>query len=252
MPELTTDFVAHIADTLFSLPGVVSVTLGGSQALGTATPTSDWDFAIYYRGTFDPDDLRALGWEGQVFDIGAWGGGVFNGGAWVTVQGRKVDVLYRDLDAIDHELAEAAEGRFHWESLMFNLAGIPSYLILAELALNRHLRGVRLPQPEFPQLLRASAARVWRDNAELTLALSAKSYADRGQFAETAAALVTAALQTAHAVLAARGEWVTNEKRLLARAGLRDVDRIIAVAGTDPEALMRSVDEARALFASAG
>ncbi|MER5391250.1 nucleotidyltransferase domain-containing protein, partial [Saccharopolyspora sp. NPDC002686] len=29
-------------------------------------------------------------------------------------------------------------------------------------------------------------------------------------------------------VLAARGEWVTNEKRLLAKAGLRAVDEVIA------------------------
>jgi len=37
-------------------------------------------------------------------------------------------------------------------------------------------------------------------------------------------------MQTAHAVLAGRGEWVTNEKRLLDRAGLRGMDEVITAA----------------------
>ncbi len=44
---------------------------------------------------------------------------------------------------------------------------------------------------------------------------------------EFAGALATAAMQAGHAVLAERGEWVLNEKRLLDRAGLRGVDSLI-------------------------
>ncbi|AIJ26864.1 nucleotidyltransferase domain protein [Amycolatopsis methanolica 239] len=94
-------------------------------------------------------------------EIGGWGGGVFNGGAWLTIDGRGADVHYRDLDVVEHELAEAREGRFHWEPLMFHLAGIPSYLVVAELAVNRVLRG-SLPEVEFPEVLRKSAPAVWR------------------------------------------------------------------------------------------
>ncbi|GAA2694881.1 hypothetical protein GCM10010412_087330 [Nonomuraea recticatena] len=130
-------FLDPVADRLAALPGVRAVTLGGSRAQGTHTPDSDWDLAVYYRGGFDPADLRALGWEGEVSDIGGWGGGVFNGGAWFTIDDRQVDVHYRDLDVIDHELAEAQEGRFRWEPLMFHLAGIPCYLLVAELAVNQ-------------------------------------------------------------------------------------------------------------------
>jgi hypothetical protein len=67
------------------LPNVRAVTLGGSRAQRTHRPDSDWDMAVYYRGDFDPDDLRALGYPGEVSELGAWGGGVFNGGAWLTV-----------------------------------------------------------------------------------------------------------------------------------------------------------------------
>jgi hypothetical protein len=49
---------------------------------------------------------------------------VFNGGAWLRVQGRPVDVHYRDLDDVEHQVAEAREGRFGIERLMFHLAGV--------------------------------------------------------------------------------------------------------------------------------
>ncbi|MFE9659137.1 nucleotidyltransferase domain-containing protein [Streptomyces sp. NPDC005955] len=225
-------FLDRAAERLAGLPTVCAVALGGSRAEGTHTADSDWDLAVYYRGDFDPADLRALGWPGEVSEVGAWGGGVFNGGARLTVDGRGVDVHYRDLDAVEHELAEAARGRFRWEPLMFHLAGVPSYLVVAELAVNRVLRGT-LPRPDHPRALRGTAPPVWRERAALTLGYARAAHAPHGRVTEVAGALATAALQTAHAVLAARGEWVTNEKRLLERAGLRGVDAI--TTGLRPE-----------------
>ena len=70
-------FLDHVADRLAGLPGVEAVALGGSRASGTHNAASDWDFALYYRGRFDPDALRALGWQGSVSDVGGWGGGIF-------------------------------------------------------------------------------------------------------------------------------------------------------------------------------
>ncbi|OXM52651.1 nucleotidyltransferase domain-containing protein [Amycolatopsis alba] len=243
-------FLAHVAETLAALPAVHAVTLGGSRAQNTHGPGSDWDFAVYYRGGFDPADLRAVGWEGEVSELGAWGGGVFNGGAWLTIDGKQADVHYRDLDAVEHHLAEARQGRFHWEPLMFHLAGVPSYLPVAELAVNRVLRG-DLPRPEYPEALRETAPPIWRGRAELTLRYARGAFVPRGQATEVAGALATAAMETAHAVLAARGEWVTNEKQLLRRAGLRGVDAVVAGLRADPAVLADAVDEAEALFRAA-
>ncbi|MFI6940858.1 nucleotidyltransferase domain-containing protein [Streptomyces sp. NPDC050418] len=243
-------FLAYVTKQLAALPGVRAVTLGGSRAQGTHTAASDWDFAVYYRGAFDPADLRAVGWPGQVSELGGWGGGVFNGGAWLTVEGRAIDVHYRDLDVVEHELAEARAGRFRWEPLMFHLAGIPSYLVVAELAINRVLHG-DLPRPAYPPALRAEAPGSWRERAALTLAYAKANHAPRAQAAEVAGALVTAAMYTAHAVLAARGEWVTNEKTLLERAGLRAVDGIVAGLRPDAEVLAGAVRAAEVLFAAA-
>lgn len=243
------EFLAYVADRLAGLPAVRAVTLGGSRAQGTHGPDSDWDFALYYRGRFDPADLRALGWPGEVSELGAWGG-VFNGGAWLTVDGRPVDVHFRDLAVIEHEIAEAEAGRFRWEPLAFHLAGIPSYLVVGEIATARVLRG-SLPVPAFPEAMRAAAPPVWRRQAALSLRYAQSAYAARGRVTETAGLLATAAMQTAHAILAARGEWVTNEKRLLERAGLRGIDPILSGSDADPALLTRQVEAARALFEEA-
>jgi predicted nucleotidyltransferase len=242
-------FLDTTADRLAALPAVRAVTLGGSRAQGTERPDSDWDLAIYYRGAFDPDDLRAVGWEGEVSEVGGWGGGVFNGGAWLTIEGRRVDVHYRDLDVVERELAESEMGRFHVEPLMFHLAGIPSYLVVAELAINKVLRGALRRPTAYPQALRRSAPERWHGMAAATLAYAMAGHAPKGALTQVAGAIALAATQTAHAVLAARGEWITNEKGLVERAGLREVDVILANLTADPEALARSVTEAETLLA---
>ncbi|MFG3661930.1 nucleotidyltransferase domain-containing protein [Streptomyces sp. NPDC047706] len=250
-PAADDTFLGTIADRLAGLPTVQAVALGGSRAQGTDGPDSDWDLAVYYRGHFAPDDLRALGWEGEVSEVGDWGGGVFNGGAWLTVDGRRVDVHYRDLDVVERELAEAEQGRFRVEPLLFHLAGIPTYLVVAELAINQVLRGRLPPPPSYPERLRFTASRRWYGTARATLTYAKANHARSGHLTETTGAIATAAAQTGHAVLAARGEWVANEKRLLERAGLRGIDGVIGGLSALPDQLSRAVAEAERLFADA-
>ncbi len=243
-------FLIHVADRLSELPGVKAVTLGGSRAEGTHRPDSDWDFSIYYRGRFDPQTLREIGWPGEVFDVGGWGGVVFNGGAWLEIDGRRADVHYRDLDIVDREMAASREGRFDIEPLMFHLAGIPTYLVLAELAVKRVLRG-ELPTPDYPRALRERASEVWSGKAELTFDYARTNHAPYGRLAQCAGLTAQAACYAAHAVLAARGQWVTNEKTLLTRAGLRQVDEFLAATESRPEAILDLVDRSRALCSEA-
>ncbi|HTV99683.1 MAG TPA: nucleotidyltransferase domain-containing protein [Streptosporangiaceae bacterium] len=242
-------FKKYIADRLAGLPAVQAVCLGGSRAAGTNRPDSDWDFAVYYRGGFTPDSLRALGWPGTVFEIGGWGGGIFNGGAWLQVDGRKVDVHYRDLGDVEREVARAREGLFGIERLLFHLAGIPTYIVVAELATNQVLSG-ELERPAYPDALREAAPPRWWREAQATLDYGRGNYAAHGRVTETAGTIATAACQAGHAALAAAGQWVTNEKTLLDRAGLRGVDAIVAGLTPDPGRLTRAAEEAEALFAS--
>lgn len=232
-------FVEGVADRLASLPGVVAVSLGGSRAAGTHRPDSDWDLAVYYRDKFDPADLRALGWSGTVFELGAWGGGVFNGGAWLDIDGRRVDVHYRDLGRVEREVSEASAGRFHIEPLAFHLAGVPTYILVAELAGNRVLRG-ELPDPDgYPAALRRSAPPIWWGRAREALNYAAQAHAPAGRFTPCVGLLGQGVLQTAHAVAAGRGAWVTNEKTLWDRAGVPGADDVLAGARNDLTSLSR-------------
>jgi predicted nucleotidyltransferase len=236
-------FVRHVTERLAALPRVTAVALGGSRGTGTHRPDSDWDFAVYYRGRFDPADLRAVGWAGEVSELGGWGGGVFNGGAWLHVDGRKVDVHYRDLDEVEHHLAEARAGRFRIENLLFYLAGVPTYVVVAELAANRVLAG-ELPRPEYPAALREHAPPQWWARARFTLDYARGAYAGAGRVVECAGAVARAAAEAGHAILAARGEWITNEKRLLDRAGLRGMDAAAVGLTPDPDVLAAALDRA--------
>ncbi len=243
-------FCVAAGDRFAALPGVLAVTLGGSRATGTARPDSDWDFSVYYRGRgegFDPSVLTSLTWPGQIFPIGGWGGGVFNGGAWLTAGDRRVDVHYRDLDDVERELAEAQAGRFGIERLLFHLAGIPTYIVAAELATNRVLHG-ELPRPAYPAALREAAPRRWYADARATLEYARTAHAARGHLADTSGAIATAACQSAHAALAARGQWVTNEKRLVDMAGLRGVDDVLTGLTAAPADLTGALDRAASIL----
>lgn len=233
-------FEAWIASELAALPGVLAVTLGGSRAQGTHRPESDWDYAVYYREVFDPGSLRAKGWAGQVSEVGGWGGGVMNGGAWLTIDGRRVDVHYRDLDEVEHWCAEAAAGRFKKELLLFYAAGIPTYVVMAELAINRVLAG-KLPRPSYPGLLAANAGRRWHHDALASLGYASAAL---GSCGDTAVALANASrglIEAAQSVLASQEQWVLNEKGIVTRSGLAE-DMGLLLAATDTGALQAAIE----------
>ena len=217
----------HLAERLASISGVVAVALGGSRARGTERPDSDWDFGLYYRGAISAADVRALGFGGTVVEPGEWGP-MMNGGAWLTVDGARVDLLYRDLDVVEHWLAEAEAGRYRRFHVEGYVAGMPTYALAGELAVNRVLIG-ELPRPAvFPDALRATAVRNWRSSRDFSLMLAETAQA-RGDAIYCAGLLAKAAISEAHARLAERGEWALNEKGIVERAGLR-VERLDVAA----------------------
>lgn len=243
------DFLERVADALQAVPGVEAVALGGSHAQGTAHPASDWDVAVYYRDQFDPEAIRQLGWPGQLSDLGGWGP-IFNGGGKLSVDKQLVDVHYRDLGLIDQIHNAACHGEFTIEPLLFHQAGLPSYILLAELGIGRTLRG-QLPEWDYPPALREAASKIWWEHADLTLFYAEEGHARHGRVAQCAGLISEAACRTAHAVLAHRGEWVTNEKQLLNKAGLRTIDGVLTNLDPEPARLLQAVAQARSLCVGA-
>jgi hypothetical protein len=227
-----------IAKQLAAIPGVMAVTLGGSRAMGTHREDSDWDFGLYYRGALDPDDVRALGWDGQVFAPGEWGR-LVNGGAWLQIDGQQVDLIYRNVDEVLHWTSEAEEGRFEIQREVGHVAGIATYVLAGELAINEVLRG-QLPRPAFPPNLRETAPRLWFRLAAGALAIGTV-HARRRDTVAAFANLTQAVLATAQGRLAAAGEWALNEKGIVERAGLNDTRACLA--GTDADDAARGLAE---------
>jgi hypothetical protein len=186
---------------------------------------------VYYRGSrrpLDPEDLRRLGHDGQVSELGEWGP-IVNGGAWLTIHGTPVDVLYRDLDTVEHWLDEAEQGRYEVLSQNGYIVGAPTYLPVGELAICRPIAG-ELPRPEFPAALARTAAERWNGRARVAL-MFARGHASAADAVCCAGMLAQAVLCVAHARLAERREWVLDERGLVRRAGLHDTQALAASPG---------------------
>jgi hypothetical protein len=236
----------HLAARLAEIPGVTAVTLGGSRAQGNPRPDSDWDFGLYYRGTIDPQDVRALGYDGEVYGPGEWGP-VINGGAWLTVDGERVDLIYRDVDEVERASDEADAGRFAVHLLGGFLAGIPTYVLPGEMAVNKVLAGSLPAARPYPDALREAAPGRWRDRAAFSVRYAA-GYARTAHVATFAGMVAKAAVEVAHARLAERGEWVLNEKAILNRAGLSEIDYLLSEVGARTVELEETLERATLLL----
>ena len=230
--------VGDLVESLMGVPGAVAVTRAEPSMQPGRRAGGEPAYVLYYGGRLDAGGLRKLGFEGEVAGPGV-GGRPIDGGATLTIEGERVDVILRDLDAVKHWVAEASEGRFEIEAVDGWLAGMPTYVLLGELATCEALAG-ELPRPEFPAALRESATRRWRDTAARALEV-AESLALRGDVAGCAGLLAKAAVATAEARLAERGEWVLGEGGVVRRAGLSRTEAILASTGDRPLDLERAV-----------
>jgi hypothetical protein len=137
----------QITSVLSEVPGVGAVVLGGSRASGTATVTSDYDIGLYFRREYPLDtDALLLAVRGLVDNretaavtpIGGWGPWIVGGG-WLQIAGNKVDILYREVEAVDQMIAEARVGRVSMHYQPGHPHGFCSAHWLGEVALCRPL-----------------------------------------------------------------------------------------------------------------
>lgn len=237
--------VVEIVDVLASLPGAVAVALGGSRALGIGDAGSDWDLGVYYRGAIDLTTLSAYG---TVFLPGSWGR-LMNGGAWLRCGEEKVDVILRDLNTVEYWGERAENGEFERDALLGYLAGVPTYLLSAELASCQPLRG-NIPTAAFPQKLSVSAPPIWRFCRSFSLDY-ARAHARRGNVVGATGQVAAAIMEEAHAIVCEQSQWVCNEKRLIESAKLTRLNSLFTRAPSESNELLQWVDVvAEALGAS--
>lgn len=111
--------IDKIVTPLKEVEGIVGIVLGGSRATNTHSKDSDYDIGIYYdedKG-FNIHDIDPIATQlddesrsDLVSDIGGWGPWV-NAGAWMTVDGQAVDIIFRDIHRVAHEIQNGLNGK---------------------------------------------------------------------------------------------------------------------------------------------
>ncbi|HEY6430314.1 MAG TPA: hypothetical protein VIX84_24045 [Acidimicrobiales bacterium] len=157
-----------------------------------------------------------------------------------------MDLCYRDLKDVDRAIAEAEEGRFQIWNLPNYVGGIPSYVLVGELAMCEVLYG-QLPRPAFPDRLAELAPGVWRQQGSMTLH-TAEVHATRSDLVATVANMGRAVIMEAQARLAERRTWALNEKGIIETAGLSDASAVLPATGSGVTELLTSVDALRHLL----
>jgi predicted nucleotidyltransferase len=265
LPPEIADVTRRVSEAVASVAGVQAVVLGGSWAAGRASADSDVDLGVLYdaREPFAVADLRAvvgrLDDRGAAVDVtrfGAWGPFI-DGGAWLTVDGRHVDLLYREIGRMRGAVADGTAGRVTTHYQPGHPHGFRSDIHLAELVACRPLHDphdvveeLRAPLHPYPVALRAETVRanLWEAGFSIDVARGA---ARRADVHHVVGCLYRAATCAALAVLAHARTWCANEKGALRLAdatgvapdGFADrVEAVLAAPGDAPHALGRSLD----------
>lgn len=259
------EFSQSIANRLSRIEGVVAVVLGGSQARGTADPTSDIDLAIYYNPQNLPSlaALRALAAElddqhraDAVTDFGGWGPWI-NGGAWLDIQGQRVDWLYRDLAHVEHEIEECEAGRpvVHYQP--GHPHGFWNHIYMGEVFYCRplyerdgSLSALKARANVYPPLLKkALIHRLWEAGFSLE---NCHKPAMRGDVTHVAGFMYRAAAVMIQALFALNERYCINEKGALkvidtfplcTEQFSRRVSGVLSQIGVSPDELNTSVHQ---------
>ncbi|WP_436959920.1 nucleotidyltransferase domain-containing protein [Streptomyces sp. SudanB182_2057] len=260
--------LTEIAERLAGVGGIVGVCLGGSRASGTHGPDSDFDLGLYYRPPLDTAALRLLaaeltGGPVEVTEPGGWGPWV-DGGAWLTIDGHRVDWIYRDLDRVHRVWRQCRAGRFEIGTQPGHPLGVYSHAYAGELALGRiladpggELRTLREQTRHYPELLREALIGNARWEAPFILA-GARKGAARGDAFYVAGCLFRAVGLLVHALHAHARRWVLNEKGAVRAAGqlanapedfAERAHSLFSALGTTPHTLTTAVDAADRLTA---
>jgi len=224
--------LTRLTSAFAEVPGVQAVVLGGSRARGSAHAASDYDIGLYFKSAVPLDTERLLAAAKEIADdpaatavtpVGEWGPWIV-GGAWLSVEGRKVDLLYRSADAVEAVMESCRAGVVTMDYQPGHPHGFCSAIWMGEIAYCQplhdpngviaRLKSIALPYP--PPLRQALIQRFqWEisfgiENAELAVA--------RGEQTHVAGCLYRSLACVAQVLYALNERYLINEKGALQEA----------------------------------
>lgn len=267
---MTPAVAERVAARLGDVAGIVAVALGGSRARGDAQPDSDVDLGLYYAAAaaLDVAALRALAIALDerhallaVTAIGEWGPWI-NGGAWLTIDGQRIDWLYRDLGQVAVAIDECRAGRSRCYYQIGHPHGFHTHVYAAETYYCRplhdrwgRLAALKAAATPYPPALRRQLVDEFLFEAGFALETSRKSAA-RGDVFHVTGNLFRAAAALVQVLYALNERYWMNEKGAVAAvdafprrppAFAATVTAVLANPGATPGALGASLDRLAAL-----
>ncbi|WP_291209215.1 nucleotidyltransferase domain-containing protein [Hyphomonas sp.] len=261
----------RVVDELRELLGVEAIVLGGSHARGRARPESDIDIGLYYlqEAPFSIQQVRQIASRMNdtpnpvVSGFGDWGRWV-DGGAWLTIEGQRVDLLYRSIEKVEITLKDALDGRFEIDFEQQPPFGFFGPTLLGEAAIavplydpRSTLSLLKAKVSLMPEALAKAVvqSRLW--SVEFGLTAFAPKFAANGDVHGVSGCLTRFAQAMVLALFALNRVYLVNDKTSIseieqfriapANFGLR-LRSILSNIGSTPEALAESVDAIGALF----
>jgi predicted nucleotidyltransferase len=225
-------FLQRLVSAFAEVPGVEAIVLGGSRARGTAHDKSDYDIGLYYGQTAPLDTDRLLEAAKRLADqpsvtavtpIGEWGPWIV-GGAWLSIKGQKVDLLYRNIEAVAQVIEACRSGDVTMNYQPGHPHGFCSAIWAGEIALCRPLHdpdgavaGLKSRALPYPAPLREALVRRFQweilfsiENAELA--------ASRLEQTHVAGCVYRALACIAQVLFALNERYLINEKGALEEA----------------------------------
>jgi Nucleotidyltransferase domain len=222
----------RVATALSEVESIAAIVLGGSRARGTAHEGSDYDIGLYFSSAhpLDIDQLLAAVKTfvdepdaATVTPVGAWGPWIV-GGAWLSVEGRKVDLLYRNVEAVADVIEACRSGEITMHYQAGHPHGFCSAIWMGEIALCEALHDssgiiaalkantVPYPAPLRDALVRRFAREVLFaiENGELAAARDEQTHVAGSAYRALACA--------AQVLFALNDRYLINEKGALAEA----------------------------------
>jgi predicted nucleotidyltransferase len=220
-------FIQKIVDKLKQVEGLQAIVLGGSWASGTQRQDSDIDLGLYYSEStpLDVDHIKKIAFalndiaNPVVTDLGGWGRWV-NGGAWLTIQGQRVDFLYKNIDFISTIIDECNRGEMQWDYFQQPPYGFYSYIYCAETQMSKILydpvgaiQKLQSKVTHYPQALKYKIINGFVWDAEFTLHVAKKS-AKRDEVYFVAGCLTRIASNLVQVLYALNETYFISDKRL--------------------------------------
>ncbi|QOZ54478.1 DNA polymerase subunit beta [Bradyrhizobium sp. CCBAU 53338] len=224
--------LTRLSSVFAGVPGIAAIVLGGSRARGSAHPTSDYDIGLYFTATAPLDTERLLAAAKAVADdpaaasvtpIGEWGPWIV-GGAWLSVEGHKVDLLYRNADAVEAVMKACRAGQVTMDYQPGHPHGFCSAIWMGEIACCQPLHDpqaliarLKSTAQPYPRPLRDALIRRFQwevlfgiENAELAIA--------RDEQTHVAGCIYRSLACVAQVLFALNDRYLINEKGALPEA----------------------------------